>query len=66
MVVHEAVGPNAPIKALAHTLQPRQEGFTITIASEDALPRVTARHHMVEGSRELDAQRAGHAMSLDQ
>ena len=64
VVVHQAVPLHSPIKALGTVPQAINKGLSILVITEDRLPRVATRHHVIEGTIELDSQRTGHLAML--
>ena len=61
MIRHEDIGVDQPAGLGAHLAQGLGEALPIPLVLEDRLAPVTAIHDVVDRSRILDSQFAGHA-----
>ena len=61
MIGHEAVGMHLPVRLLARFGQGFDEVLPVNIVGEYPLLPVAAAHHMIHGTRILNAQFAWHS-----
>src|ERR1051325_3384621 len=61
VIAHQYVGGNGPAGLLAGFLQGFKKTLSIRVVFEDRAALIAAGHHMIYGTRILDAQRASHA-----
>ncbi|MFO0029823.1 MAG: hypothetical protein ACK558_13430, partial [Pseudomonadota bacterium] len=64
MTAHQAPRPDPPVEAARHPAEVGHEGRAIHVVDKDRLARIPARHHMIERTVELEAERAGHERTL--
>ncbi len=64
VIAHQAVGQHLRVAALQGLGDDGQENLPVNIIIKDGLPAITARGHVVDRTREFDAQRAGHSTSI--
>ena len=61
---HRAVGQALGIETMQRIADDRQEGHPVPVIVKDRLAPVSPRCDVINGSGELDAERAGHGLNL--
>ena len=64
MVAHDDEGEQLPAGADDGALQVVEEPATVAVVEDDVLAGVAARHDVVDGAFEFDAESSGHGSKL--